>query len=98
MAIQMVIEVSDRQGVQVVLNALEAYKARLRASIERTKYRLNEFETRYRVTTEHFLKEMTAEDLEGGDVEYVEWAGEAKLLQGLESELEELEHARYRFP
>lgn len=98
MAIEMVIELANRQGAQAVINALETYKARLRASVERTKRRLNEFETRYRVTTDHFLKQMAAEDLVGGDIEYVEWAGEAKLLQGLESELEELEHARYRFP
>lgn len=98
MAIEMVIELANRQGAQAVINALETYKARLRASVERTKRRLSEFETRYRVTTDHFLKQMAAEDLVGGDIEYVEWAGEAKLLQGLESELEELEHARYRFP
>jgi len=98
MSIQMVIELSDRQGTQTILSALEAYKARLRLSIERTKRYLNEFETRYHVTTDHFLKEVAAEDLVGGDLEYVEWAGEAKLLEGLESELGELEHARYRFP
>jgi hypothetical protein len=91
MGIQMVIELSDRQGTQTVLDALEAYKARLRASIERTRRRLSEFEARYHVTTAHFLKEMTAEDLGGNDLEYVEWAGEAKLLQGLESELEEVQ-------
>jgi hypothetical protein len=39
---------------------------------------------------------MTAEDLEGGDLEYVEWAGEARILEGLEAELLELEHARYQ--
>jgi hypothetical protein len=45
-----------------------------------------------------FLAEMTAEDLKGGDLEYVEWAGEAKLLEGLESELSQLEHAQYQLP
>ena len=48
-------------------------------------------------TQARFLREMTAEDLAGGDMEYVEWAGEAKLLEGLTAELGELEHARYRF-
>jgi len=42
------------------------------------------------------MQEMMAEDLEGGDLEYVEWAGEAKLLEGLEMELKELVHARYQ--
>ena len=41
---------------------------------------------------------MAAEDLAGGDVEYVEWAGEAKLLDNLETELAELEQARYELP
>jgi hypothetical protein len=41
---------------------------------------------------------MTAEDLAGGDLEYVEWAGEAKLLEGLEAELRELEDARCQLP
>jgi hypothetical protein len=41
---------------------------------------------------------MTAEDLTGGGLEYVEWAGEAKLLQGLEAELRELEDARHQLP
>ncbi len=98
MSVQIVIELSDRQGVQAVFQALEAYKARLRASVERTKRRLREFEQRYGVTTTYFLKEMTADDLSGGDLEYVEWAGEATMLSGIEAELSELEHARYQLP
>jgi hypothetical protein len=69
---------------------------RLRASIKRTQRRLAQFEQRYGADTARFLQEMTAEDLEGGDLEYVEWAGEAKLLEGLE--VTELEHARYQLP
>lgn len=45
---------------------MEAYKARLRAGIERTRRRLAEFEARYGVSTAYFQR-MTAEDLEGGD-------------------------------
>lgn len=67
---------------------------RLQTSIERTHRRLARFEERYATSTRHFLAEMSAEDLEGGDLEYVEWAGEAKLLAGLEAELQELKNAR----
>ncbi|HEY7496556.1 MAG TPA: hypothetical protein VIH59_36315 [Candidatus Tectomicrobia bacterium] len=81
-----------------MVQALEAYKVRLGASSARTKCRLAMFEVRYEVDTTRFLHEMTAEDLSGGDLEYVEWAGEAKLLEGLESELRELEHASYHMP
>ena len=98
MSTQMIIELRDRTGVQTVLQALAAYKVRLRASIDRTTRRLAEFELRYGVDTARFLHEMAAEDLAGGDVEYVEWAGEAKLLHGLEAELEELEHVRCQLP
>jgi hypothetical protein len=98
MSIQMVIELREKRGAQPILQAIESYKARLRASIERTRRRLAQFEQRYGVDTTHFLQEMAAEDLEGGDLEYVEWAGEAKLLEGLEAELTELEYARYQLP
>jgi hypothetical protein len=98
MSVHMVIELRDQAGARTVLQALEAYKVRLRAGIERTKRRLAEFETRYGVDTTQFLREMTAEDLAGGDIEYVEWAGEAKLLEGLAVELQELESARCQLP
>jgi hypothetical protein len=98
MSIHMVIELPERGSAQTVVQALEAYKIRLRAGIARTKRRLVTFETRYGVDTAHFLHEMTAEDLPGGALEYVEWAGEAKLLEGLEAELREREHASYHLP
>jgi hypothetical protein len=97
-SVQMVIELREKGGAQPILQAIESYKARLRASIKRTQRRLAQFEQRYGVDTAHFLQEMTAEDLEGGDLEYVEWAGEARLLEGLQEELIELEHARYQLP
>ena len=98
MGIQMVIGLKDEAGAQTVLHAVDAYKKRLQASIERTKRRLAEFEHRYQVTTTHFLQHMASEDLEGGDLDYVTWAGEVKILEGLETELEELENASYQLP
>jgi hypothetical protein len=94
----MVIELREKQGTQPILQAIEAYKSRLRASIKRTQRRLAQFESVYGVETDRFLQEMTAEDLSGGDLEYIEWAGEARLLKGLQAELLELEHARYQLP
>ena len=98
MSVQFVIEVDDRDGARVVLNALDAYKTHLVESIERTRRRLVDFEGRYGVATREFLARMAAEDLDGGDLEYVEWAGEASLLEGLEAELAQLEHARVQLP
>lgn len=94
----MVIEFEAEQGYRSVLSAIEAYKARLHASVERSRRLLTGFETKYGVDTDTFLREWAAEDLGGGDLEYVEWAGEARLLAGLEEELGELEQARYELP
>ena len=98
MSVQIVIELQEPIGAQAVIQALESYKVRLRASIQRTRSHLDKFERKYDISTERFFVEMTAEDMDGGDLEYVEWAGEAKLLSGLEAELNELEHARYQLP
>jgi len=98
MSVQVVIKLRDKRGAQVVLQAIDTHKARLRDGIERTRRRLAQFEQRYGVNTARFLREMAAEDLEGGDLEYVEWAGEAKLLEGLEAELAELGHTLYHLP
>jgi formylglycine-generating enzyme required for sulfatase activity len=82
----------------VVARALDTYKARLRSSIERTQRKLSAFEQRYGVSTTQFLNTMASEDLAGGDLDYVEWAGEARLLDGLQAELKDLEDAHYRLP
>lgn len=98
MRVQMVIELEEAKGAQAVLHAVDAYKKRLQISIDRSKRNLEKFEKKYAVKTSFFLKEMTAEDLEDGDVEYVTWAGEAEILVGLESELKELVNAHYQLP
>ena len=98
MSTQLLIELSNKEGAQVVFLALESYKARLLSGIERTKRRLGEFEQRYQTSTDDFLKNMASEDLAEGDLEYVEWAGEAQLLKSLEHEFIELEHAHYQLP
>lgn len=98
MTTRLIIEFEAEQGYRSVLSAIEAYKVRLNAATERSRRLLAAFEAKYGVGTDTFLNEWTAEDLEGGDLEYVEWAGEAKLLAGLEGELGELEQARYELP
>lgn len=52
--------------------------------------RLAPFEDKYGVTSEHFISEMAAEDLDGGDAEYVQWAGEYQLMQRLQDKLRRL--------
>jgi hypothetical protein len=96
MTVQLTIEVVSQQAAQSVLQALEAYKEQLRQSIARTERHLQAFEERYGVPTHLFIAEMTADDLAGGDLDYIEWSGEYELLKGLQQELQELDRARYQ--
>jgi hypothetical protein len=41
------------------------------------------------------MERMTAEDLAGGDLEYVEWVGEYRLLQKIEADLAVLKDIEY---
>jgi len=43
--------------------------------------------SKYGVTSEHFIAEMAAEDLAGGDDEYINWAGEYDLREALKVKL-----------
>ena len=97
MTVQMVIEVQDRQGAQTIMRALDGVQVSACApasSARNAGWQPSKCSMVW--TPRRFLCEMTAEDLAGGDLEYVEWAGEAKLLEGLTTELGELEHAHYR--
>jgi len=85
---------ASRDDAEVVERALDNYLATLANSIERTRRKLREFEKRYQASTEHFLKHKTADDLQGGDLDYVEWAGEARLLEGFTAEVQVLERVR----
>lgn len=79
----------------LVRAAVEGEIARLELAIEQAQKRLNPFEEKYRVSSEHFVTKMAAEDLEGGDDEYVQWAGEYRLLQRLRDKLQDLQEIRY---
>lgn len=63
----------------VVKEALETEMLRVKYSRRLAKHRLKKFEEKYSVSSKEFINRWTAEDLEGGDMEYVEWAGEYKL-------------------
>lgn len=73
--------------------AVDLEKRQVEISIRRTKERLRRFEKKYQVSTTYFLSNMVAEDLDGSDWEYIEWAGEAELLKAIEAELTNIERS-----
>jgi hypothetical protein len=50
---------------------------------------------KYQISSDFFIGRWTAEDLEGGDDEYVSWAGEIQIKHKLISALQKLETIEY---
>jgi hypothetical protein len=91
------VEPAQKAGevLYLVQSAIESEMTKLELGLERARKRLAPFEQKYGVSSEHFISAMAAEDLEGGDDEYVHWAGEYKLMQRLEEKLRQLREINY---
>jgi len=75
------------KATRVLQEAIETEVSRLRYSLDLSKKRLLKFEKKYNVSSEIFIRDWAAEDLEGKDMEYVEWAGEFELASRLNDRL-----------
>lgn len=95
----MTLSIEPAHGSGEVLNlvrtAVENEIAKLELALKLAKRRLTPFERKYGVSSEYFIDEMAAEDLEGGDDEYVNWAGEYKLMLRLGEKLERMRDIGY---
>jgi hypothetical protein len=83
------------QAAKFLIEALETEKLRLNYSMKLAKRRLSRFEKKYRVTSKEFIEEWSAEDLDGKDLEYVEWAGEYNLTERLDERLNALKSIKH---
>ncbi len=84
----------DESSIRPVREAIEQQRLALQHAFERTLHKVQDFDKRYNVETAHFFEAMTAEDLHGGDLEYIEWAGEAQMLTSLQHDIAALDYAR----
>lgn len=85
---------SDTQ--QLIKSAIDSEIARLELALSQAQERLRHFEDKYNIKSEQFIATMSAEDLEGHDDEYVQWAGEYRLWQRLHEKLNRLRGIEYR--
>ena len=83
------------QAIDVLMEALETEALRLKYNLQIAKKRLSKFEKKYNVSSEVFINEWAAEDLEGKDMEYVEWAGEFNLALRLDDRLATLKSIKH---
>ena len=83
------------KAARFLVEALETETLRLKYSINLAKKRLSKFEKKYMVTSKEFIKGWSAEDLEGKDLEYVEWAGEYSLSMRLNERFDALKSIQH---
>lgn len=87
--IQIRADVEDT-ALDLVRSAIAAEINRLEWGIRTTERHIHVFEDRYQVPSDVFLKDLAAEDLAGGDQEYVVLAGELNLRDRIASQLKTL--------
>ncbi len=63
---------------------------RLEIGLFKTDKEIKKFEDKYQTSSDLFVREYAAEDLDGGDDEYVSWLGEVKIRQKIAEELSRL--------
>lgn len=84
-----------QQVLPLVRAAVDGETVRLDLALKQARQRLLPFERTYGISSERFIAEMAAEDLQGGDDEYVQWAGEYQLMKKLEEKLARLQEVEY---
>lgn len=88
--------ISDKEDItEAIKSAIYAEIKRLEIGLNRTNKEIKRFEEEYKISSEIFLKKFTAEDLKGGDEEYISWMGELEMRKRIIDELEELKDIEY---
>jgi hypothetical protein len=72
---------------EILKEALATERSRVQYSLDLTRGRLKKFEQKYNISSEKFINQWSAEDLDNGDMEYVEWAGEYRFSLTLSERL-----------
>jgi hypothetical protein len=90
-------DLPDIENIQnLIKTAIESEIKNLQRSLSKTNQILLKFEEKYQVSSDFFIDHWTAEDLEGGDDEYVScWAGEIQIKHKLINALQKLEAIEY---
>uniref|UniRef100_UPI0040561866 hypothetical protein n=1 Tax=Candidatus Electronema sp. TaxID=2698783 RepID=UPI0040561866 len=75
---------SDQQNaLPLIQSAIAATMKRIELGLQKTEQEIQKFEKKYNVSSEQFLNDCSAEDLAGGDDDYVSWMGELHLRQSV---------------
>lgn len=86
---------NKEDATDVIKSAISSEIKRLEISLDRTNKEIKRLEEKNKVSSEIFLKKLAAEDLKGGDDEYIRWAGELEMSKRIKEELEKLKDIEY---
>jgi len=76
---------------QFIEEALSRRIASLKDGIRRTEEHLQEFESKYQMSTEEFLRRFENDELQHRlDMEFDEWVGESRMLKMLDEKVNKL--------
>jgi hypothetical protein len=81
--------------VSVIQTAISSEIRRLELGLEKTNRQIEKFEREYYISSDHFLRNYTAEDLKTGDEGYIQWAGEMKVRERILEDLNHLKDIEY---
>ncbi len=73
----------------IVQNAIDSFVRSSEDGIQKTQQRLREFEHKYQMTTREFIQRYENDELDE-TLEFGEWIGESRMLQGLLEDVEQL--------
>mgnify|MGYP001570339409 CR=1 FL=1 len=91
------VEPTQNEALALVQGAINAQVARLELALQAARSRVLPFEQKYRIPSSRFLAQFVVEDLEGGEDEYLSWAGEYRLYLRLQEKLDTLKKQRVVF-
>jgi len=85
----------EKDTAEMVKSAILAEIKRLEVALRRTEKEILKFEEEYRVPSEVFLRDFAAENLKGGEEDYVRWAGELQIRERIREDLRKLKDIEY---
>jgi hypothetical protein len=76
------------RAITILQKTIRAEILRIEQGKIQIENKLKKFEEKYQISSDEFVTSWTAEDLEGKDLEYVEWSGEYRCLENINQDLQ----------
>jgi nuclear transport factor 2 (NTF2) superfamily protein len=85
------IDSDKRDHVVVIIQAaISSEIKRLELGLAKTNRQIVRFEKEYNISSDHFLRNYTAENMKNGDLGYIQWAGELQIRERIFEDLKNL--------